>query len=531
MIISFRIKRLQLLLFTILFLVSIHSKAVVVIQNLQVEYTKTPLGIDVKTPRFTWQMASAVADRGVSQASFQIFVTNPDGKVMWDSKKLSEDKSLNIEYAGTPLQPATRYNWKVTVWDQNGKPAIGSSWFETGLMNPDPKLSAWDGATWIGGGDNDLVLCSQYLSVFKLGYTLKLDQESGTTKAGFVFGANDPRLMDRYKNIFGVECKKNESYIILELNISKVDDSETGLAQLNVYRVGYHPDDQSDKPLKTFNIPKSIINSGNKYQPHRIYCESVFGSANLFIDGNDVAHKLTTPDIQNNYPGIFLNPVGNGGDFISFPMLADIGFSVQAGQKAGFSDIEIRNFRSPSNKLFAEDLNNSKIYEGLFSQITKNKESGLKIIGQAYLLDGGKNGSLIIADPGKNSMPMLRTTFNSEVKKITKARLYVTARGIYEIYINGKRVGTDYFNPGLTQYNKTHLYQTYDVSGLIKAGKNAMGAMLGEGWWSCKTVLGSSWESCIRGVKFRCRPRSRDFPRKRATLRFSVVLSNSQTSQ
>ena len=204
MIISFRIKRLQLLLFTILFLVSIHSKAVVVIQNLQVEYTKTPLGIDVKTPRFTWQMASAVADRGVSQASFQIFVTNPDGKVMWDSKKLSEDKSLNIEYAGTPLQPATRYNWKVTVWDQNGKPAIGSSWFETGLMNPDPKLSAWDGATWIGGGDNDLVLCSQYLSVFKLGYTLKLDQESGTTKAGFVFGANDPRLMDRYKNIFGV---------------------------------------------------------------------------------------------------------------------------------------------------------------------------------------------------------------------------------------------------------------------------------------------------------------------------------------
>ena len=69
---------------------------------------------------------------------------------------------------------------------------------------------------------------------------------------------------------------------------------------------------------------------------------------------------------------------------------------------------------------------------------------------------------------------MLRTTFSSEVKKIANARLYVTARGIYEIYINGKRVGNDYFNPGLTQYNKTHLYQTYDVSDLIKIGKNAM---------------------------------------------------------
>ena len=490
-----RLTRLtHLILFIVLVLNASHASATAMVQNLQVEYTNNPLGIDVKTPRFTWQMAASGTDRDISQSAFQLIVANPEGKVMWDTKKILNDKSLNIEYSGAPLQATTRYNWKVTVWDQEGKPATGSSWFETGLLNPDPKLSAWDGATWIGGGGNDLVLYSQYLSVFKIGYTLKLDQESGTTKAGFVFGANDPRLMDRYKNIFGVGGKKDESYIKLELNISKVDDSETGLAQLNVYRIGYHPDDKADKPLKTFNIPKSILNSGNKYQSHRIYCESVFGSANLFIDGNDVAHKLTTPDIKENYPGIFLNPVGQGGDFISFPMLADIGFSLEAGQKAGFSDVEVRNFRSPSNKLFAEDLNNSKIYEGVFSQFTKNTESGLKIAGQAYLLDGGKKGTMILADPGKNSMPLLRTTFNSEVKKIAKARLYVTARGIYEMYINGKRVGNDYFNPGLTQYNKTHLYQTYDVSDLIKAGKNAMGAMLGEGWWSGNiTYSGQNW--------------------------------------
>jgi len=91
-------------------------------------------------------------------------------------------------------------------------------------------------------------------------------------------------------------------------------------------------------------------------------------------------------------------------------------------------------------------------------------------------------------------MPMLRTEFNSEGKKIAKARLYVTARGIYEMYINGERVGNDYFNPGLTQYDKTHLYQTYDVTDRIKAGKNVVGALLGEGWWSGNiTYSGENW--------------------------------------
>jgi alpha-L-rhamnosidase len=80
---------------------------------------------------------------------------------------------------------------------------------------------------------------------------------------------------------------------------------------------------------------------------------------------------------------------------------------------------------------------------------------------------------------------MLRTKFSAENKPIAKVRLYVTARGIYEMYINGKRISNDYFNPGLTQYNKTHMYQTYDVTDKMIAGKaNAVGAWLAEGWWS-----------------------------------------------
>ena len=275
-------------------------------------------------------------------------------------------------------------------------------------------------------------------------------------------------------------------------------DLKTELPQLNVYRVGYHPDDRQDKPFKSLIIPKELINNDNKYQSHQIYCESVFGSMHLFVDGRDETHKITKFDNPNtnpySSPDLNLNPVGHGGDFISFPMVADIGFSVEPGQKASFSGVEVRNFRNPSNTLFAEDLSNPQTYKGAFSKITKMNESGLKIGDHSYLIDGGKKGSLIIADPSKNSMPMVRTTFTSEDKKIAKARLYVTARGIYEMYLNGKQVGNDYFNPGLTQYNKTHLYQTYDVAELIKSGKNAIGAMLGEGWWSGNiTYSGQNW--------------------------------------
>jgi alpha-L-rhamnosidase len=90
-------------------------------------------------------------------------------------------------------------------------------------------------------------------------------------------------------------------------------------------------------------------------------------------------------------------------------------------------------------------------------------------------------------------MPMLRTTFRTGPKAIDGARLYVTARGIYEIFLNGKRVGDDYYNPGLTQYNITQMYQTYDVAALLERGDNAIGAMLGEGWWSGLLSFGSIW--------------------------------------
>ncbi len=67
-------------------------------------------------------------------------------------------------------------------------------------------------------------------------------------------------------------------------------------------------------------------------------------------------------------------------------------------------------------------------------------------------------------------------------KKIKKARVYVTSLGIYQLFLNGKKVGDDLFTPGYTTYNHRLQYQTYDVTNLVKRD-NAIGAIVGDGWY------------------------------------------------
>ena len=68
-------------------------------------------------------------------------------------------------------------------------------------------------------------------------------------------------------------------------------------------------------------------------------------------------------------------------------------------------------------------------------------------------------------------------------KEITKARLYITACGVYEAKINGKRVGNFYLAPGITDYTKRVQYQTYDVSDLLENGNNEITIQLADGWY------------------------------------------------
>lgn len=101
--------------------------------------------------------------------------------------------------------------------------------------------------------------------------------------------------------------------------------------------------------------------------------------------------------------------------------------------------------------------------------------------------------------------PFLRTEFDLKGGAILSARLYVTALGLYEMRLNGRKVGDELLSPGWTDYHKRVDYQVYDVAGLLQEGPNALGAVLGDGWY-------------CGHVEWRGRQRYGDRPKLRAQL-------------
>jgi len=95
-------------------------------------------------------------------------------------------------------------------------------------------------------------------------------------------------------------------------------------------------------------------------------------------------------------------------------------------------------------------------------------------------------------DPGMRRhirpSPLLRGEFTC-TKPVSRAIAYATALGNYELYMNGKRIADHCMAPGYTQYEKRVAVQAYDVTGILKEGKNAAGAILADGWYRVRYRL------------------------------------------
>lgn len=82
--------------------------------------------------------------------------------------------------------------------------------------------------------------------------------------------------------------------------------------------------------------------------------------------------------------------------------------------------------------------------------------------------------------------PLFRKTIATE-KNVLSARAYICGLGYHELYINGMKIGEDVLSPAFTRYDKTVLYNSYDVTGAFIPGENVIGVMLGNGWYNCFT--------------------------------------------
>lgn len=86
-------------------------------------------------------------------------------------------------------------------------------------------------------------------------------------------------------------------------------------------------------------------------------------------------------------------------------------------------------------------------------------------------------------DPARpQPAPRLRKEFRVD-GKVESARAWATAHGVYELRLNGRVVGDQVLAPGWTSYHERLQVQAYDVAGLLRPGANAVGAVLGDGWW------------------------------------------------
>jgi alpha-L-rhamnosidase len=77
----------------------------------------------------------------------------------------------------------------------------------------------------------------------------------------------------------------------------------------------------------------------------------------------------------------------------------------------------------------------------------------------------------------------LRREFTA-AKRVRRARVYASARGLYSLLVNGEAVSPDLLRPGWTDYRDRTQYQTYDVTPLVRQGQNALGVVLGDGWYA-----------------------------------------------
>lgn len=295
----------------------------------------------------------------------------------------------------------------------------------------------FEGAEWISVESGSLPMYPDYLSVFRLGFNL--DMDPGNT-ASVLFGLDDPRLMDSDKNIYGLANRAGESYIRLSVE----GDS------IKLYRSGYHPQDDSLKALAAFPVDNFRHNGDS------IEIAVNYGHLDVFVNGRKVGYR-----------GI--NSLGNGGDYIAFPVLGGVAVDIPEGSKAVVSDIAVSNFRDPRN-----------VMARLSSE---SQESRIK------------NQGFTRMELPVRSMPEMRTVISVDPdRKVAGVKANVTAMGIYDLYVDGRRVNEEYFLPGSTQYNKTHLYHEFDLTDHVKTGDNELRVRLGEGWWTGpSTFVGENW--------------------------------------
>lgn len=416
-------------------------------ENLQVEYQTNPLGLDNTAPRFSWELKSDA--RGVAQESYRILVADSedklaDGPYVWDSGTVAGSDTFGIAYAGDALAATTRYYWKVISTTNQGI-AETVSWWETGLLNS--KIDAWDGAEWL---TEPTAVSNPDIDNYTIEWDFKMVKDGASLR--FASG--------------------NGYCLVWQFNINPVEQPyggeprfrphcwNTGGACLDNFSVTNVIPNTEEGKHAWYTCKVVVTKSGSSY-----YATTYLGT----VDG-----ELVNIDDKRLLPA--------GHDW----SLGKLGFRQYNDKNnqddAYFDNIVVTdNTDGASNVIYTETFDGSDV-PAMFSG-HGSIENGTYRVGNGSHEDFEANYRVVDPKPAEGGDPLFRKDFTVD-KPVKSARLYATARGYYEFSLNGEKVGDQYLAPGWTDYNYTLMYQTYDVTGMLQQGENAIGSMISQGWWS-----------------------------------------------
>ncbi|MBQ7364889.1 MAG: family 78 glycoside hydrolase catalytic domain [Clostridia bacterium] len=400
-----------------------------------------PVGIDNKEPNFSWKTNS---DRlGWAQDSYQIVVKAGDTTV-WDSGKVKSDKSFGIDYQGDTLISSTEYTWQVTVWDDKGAASASEkATFETGLL----ERGAFLDTNYISLENKNLYDGTTY--------TIDFDFIINEDNQGFCFGMKD-----------------TGTFVCWQVNASTGGD-----------KVLLRPHFKSQGNWTAYpggpgNVQAVDITAAVGYNPTEIVGKTVH--ERIEVNGRVVKTYFGKDENSLTLASTYTHST-------TIP-LVNIGFRHSSVSGA---EIEIATY----DNIVIRDKDGNTLYENDFSsgKLDFTGASHAALVDEALRVGTtGNVGENIYVRTSGDGLPAFRKEITVK-NGLVSAKLYTSGLGVYESYVNGKRVGRVYedgsveyheLKPGFTEMADRKFYNTYDITSYLTEGKNALSAVVSKSWWS-----------------------------------------------
>jgi alpha-L-rhamnosidase len=404
--------------------------------ELRVDNLKNPLGIDDPAPKFSWQLRDP--EPGAKQMAYEVLVaSSPEllaqGKAdVWDSGRVASEQSLNVRYGGPALAASTRYSWCVKLWGANEKTYAASetAWWEKGLM---------EGSKGAREQGSPPVWRAQWI-----GYETPEEVTVRHAPAEWIANpdAKSPAIAKDAEQRFAYRTT-----IMLPQAVKFAALYATGQDTVAAWVNGAQA--LTENPLTPYKqMP------WKKFVRAEVTSQLSAGKNAIAIE---VLHYVVNPNgmATADAPPMIATLVVEyaDGTWASFSSNTDWKTAIETGDGGAADSWQQKDFDDSGWKA-------ALVWMPLSS---RRPES----LGHPWIPDSVKE---------------LRYTFTVE-KPVKSARLYATALGAYQMFVNELPVSDQVLAPGWTDYRERVVYQTYDVTDQVVHGKNFMGAFLAPGWY------------------------------------------------